>query len=90
MEELETEAVIRRDRERLAKAREEAEQRIRAAQDELADIERKFKAIEAFEAALREGQEPAPSSKPERAKRAPAPRKPGELRAGSANSSFMR
>jgi hypothetical protein len=74
VEELESEAVIRRDRERLTKAREEAEQRIRAAQDELADIERKFKAIEAFEAALREGQEPTRSSRPERAKRAPAPK----------------
>jgi len=69
MEELETETVIKRDRERLTKAREGAEQRIRAAQDELADIERRFKAIEAFEAALREGREPARTSIPERAKK---------------------
>jgi len=59
MEELETEAVIKRDRERLTQAREEAEQRIQAAQQELADIERRFKAIEAFEAALRDGRSPA-------------------------------
>jgi len=64
MEELETEAFIKRDRERLTRAKEEAEQRIQAAQQELADIERKFKAIEAFEAALHGGQEPAPTSKP--------------------------
>ena len=38
MEELETEAVIKRDRERLTQARQEAEQRIRAAQEELTDI----------------------------------------------------
>ena len=72
MEELETEAVIKRDRERLTKAREEAEQRIQAAQDELADIERRFKAIEAFEAALREGQEPARAARRGRAERSPA------------------
>ena len=35
MDELETEAVIKRDRERLTQAREEAEQRIQAAQQEL-------------------------------------------------------
>src|SRR3954454_12579970 len=80
MEQLETEAIIKRDRERLTQARQEAEQRIQAAQDELADIERRFKAIEAFEAALRDGQEPARSAtsarrakqsppKPERASR---------------------
>ena len=80
MEPLETEAIIKRDRERLTQARQEAEQRIRAAQEELADIERRFKAIEAFEAALRDGQEPARSAtsarrakqsppKPERASR---------------------
>jgi hypothetical protein len=63
MEELETEAFIKRDRERLTRAKEEAEQRIQAAQQELADIERKFKAIEAFEAALHGGQEPAPTLK---------------------------
>ena len=44
MEGLETEAVIKRDRERLTKAREEAEQRIQAAQQELAEIARKLKA----------------------------------------------
>ena len=70
MEDLETEAVIKRDRERLTKARQEAEQRIQAAQQELADIERKFKAIEAFEAALRDGQKPARTAKPGRAKKA--------------------
>src|SRR3954469_13629292 len=67
MEELETEAVIKRDRERLTKAREEAEQRIQAAQDELAEIARKFKAIEAFEATLRNlrnEQEPARPAQP--------------------------
>ena len=53
MDELETEAAIKRDRERLTQAREEAEQRIQAAQQELAEIARKFKAIAAFEAALR-------------------------------------
>ena len=72
MEELETETVIARDRERLIKAREEAEQRIQAAQEELADIERRFKAIEAFEAALRDSQEPArPAKSAGRAKRSP-------------------
>src|SRR5215212_9130107 len=72
MEELETETVIARDRERLIKAREEAEQRIQAAQEELADIERRFKAIEAFEAALRDGQEPAArAAKPRRAEKPP-------------------
>src|SRR4051812_1560310 len=72
MEELETEAVIKRDRERLTKAREEAEQRIQAAQQELAEIERRFKAIEGFEAALRDGQEPARSAKAAgRAKKSP-------------------
>src|SRR4051794_39658547 len=40
MDELETEAAIKRDRERLTQAREEAEQRIQAAEQELADIER--------------------------------------------------
>src|SRR3954463_16020491 len=72
MEELETEAVIKRDRERLTKAREEAEQRIQAAQQELAEIARKFKAIEAFEAALRDGQEPVrPAKSAGRAKKSP-------------------
>ena len=71
MEPLETEAIIKRDRERLTKAREEAEQRIQAAQDELADIERRFAAIEAFEAALRDGQEPARAAKPGRAEKSP-------------------
>jgi hypothetical protein len=72
MEELETEAVIKRDRERLTQAREEAEQRIQAAQDELAEIARKFKAIEAFETALRDGQQPARPAKPAgRAKKSP-------------------
>ena len=74
MEELETEAVIKRDRERLTKAREEAEQRIQAAQQELADIERRFKAIEAFEAALRNGrneQEPASPVRRRRPKKSP-------------------
>src|SRR3954469_18886651 len=74
MEELETEAVIKRDRERLTQAREDAEQRIQAAQDELADIERRFKAIEAFEATLRNvrnEQEPARPAKPGRAKKSP-------------------
>src|SRR3954462_11228342 len=74
MEDLETEAIIKRDRERLTRAREEAEQRIQAAQDELADIERRFKAIEAFEAALRngrDGQEPARPAKSGRAKKSP-------------------
>ena len=74
MEPLETEAIIKRDRERLTQAREEAEQRIQAAQDELADIERRFKAIEAFEAALRNGrkeQEPARPAKSGRAKKSP-------------------
>jgi hypothetical protein len=72
MEDLETETVIARDRERLTQARQEAEQRIQAAQDELADIERRFKAIEAFEAALRDGQEPARPAKSGRAKKSPA------------------
>ena len=71
MEELETETVIARDRERLTKAREEAERRIQAAQEELAEIARKLKAIEAFEAALRDGQEPARAGKPGRAKTSP-------------------
>src|SRR6185295_117486 len=75
MDELETEAVIKRDRERLTQARQEAEQRIQAAQQELADIERRFKAIEAFEAALRNGrdeQEPAsPTKSAGRAKKSP-------------------
>jgi len=74
MEELETEAVIKRDRERLTQAREEAEQRIQAAQQELADIERRFKAIEAFEAALRDArdeQEPASPARRGRPKKAP-------------------
>src|SRR3954471_2074135 len=74
MEELETEAVIKRDRERLTQARQEAEQRIQAAQEELADIERRFKAIEAFEAALRnvrKEQEPANPVKRGRAKKSP-------------------
>ncbi len=71
MEELETEAMFMRDRERLTHARQEAEQRIQAAQEELADIERRFKAIEAFEAALRDGQEPARAAKPGRAKKSP-------------------
>ena len=74
MEELETEAVIKRDRERLTQAREDAEQRIQAAQQELADIERRFKAIEAFEAALRnvrKEQEPASPAKRARAKKSP-------------------
>lgn len=75
MEELETEAIIKRDRERLTQARQEAELRIQAAQDELADIERRFKAIEAFEAALRNGrkeQEPArPATSARRAKQSP-------------------
>jgi len=74
MEELETEAVIKRDRERLTQAREEAEQRIQAAQQELADIERRFKAIEAFEAALRnvrKEQEPASPARRGRPKKAP-------------------
>ena len=72
MEELETETIIKRDRERLTQARQEAEQRIQAAQDELADIERRFKAIEAFEAALRDGQEPArPATSTRRAKQSP-------------------
>ena len=71
MEPLETEAIIKRDRERLTQARQEAEQRIQAAQDELADIERRFKAIEAFEAALRDGQEPARPARRGRAKKSP-------------------
>src|SRR3954453_22869395 len=74
MEELETEAVIKRDRERLTQAREDAEQRIQAAQEELAEIERRFKAIEAFEAALRnvrKEQEPASPAKRARAKKSP-------------------
>src|SRR4051812_41345736 len=74
MEELETETVIARDRERLIKAREEAEQRIQAAQDELAEIARKLKAIEAFEAALRNvrnEQEPASPVKRGRPKKSP-------------------
>src|SRR3982751_1037027 len=72
MEPLETEAIIKRDRERLTQARQEAEQRIQAAQDALADIARKFKAIEAFEAALRDGQEPArPAKSAGRAKKSP-------------------
>jgi hypothetical protein len=72
MEELETETVIKRDRERLIKAREEAEQRIQAAQQDLVEIARKFKAIEAFEAALRDGQEPArPAKSAGRAKKSP-------------------
>ena len=71
MEQLETETVIARDRERLTQAREEAEQRIQAAQKELADIERRFKAIAAFEAALRGGQEPARPTKRVRAKPSP-------------------
>ena len=74
MEELETEAFIKRDRERLTRAKEEAEQRIQAAQQELADIERKFKAIEAFEAALHGGQEPAPTSKPAGTKSSAVPK----------------
>src|SRR4051812_49529990 len=80
MEELETEAVIRRDRERLTQAREEAEQRIQAAQQDLAEIARKFKAIEAFEAALRDGQEPARPTKRVRAK--PSPPKTGRASRG--------
>ena len=75
MDELETEAAIKRDRERLTQAREEAEQRIQAAQQELADIERRFKAIEAFEAALRnvrDEQEPASPARRGRAKKAPS------------------
>ena len=74
MEELETEAVIKRDRERLTKAREEAEQRIQAAQEELAEIARKLKAIEAFEAALRDvrkEQEPARPARRGRPKKSP-------------------
>jgi hypothetical protein len=74
MEELETETVIKRDRERLTQAREEAEQRIQAAQQELADIERRFKAIEAFEAALRnvrKEQEPASPARRGRPKKVP-------------------
>src|SRR3954470_14130154 len=74
MEQLETETVIARDRERLTQARQEAEQRIQAAQDALADIERRFKAIEAFEAALRnvrKEQEPARPAKSGRAKKSP-------------------
>src|SRR3954452_12264663 len=74
MEELETETVIKRDRERLTKARGEAEQRIQAAQEELADIQRRFKPVEAFEAALRNGrkeQEPASPAKRARAKKSP-------------------
>src|SRR3954470_6065264 len=80
MEELETEAVIKRDRERLTQAREEAEQRIQAAQQDLAEIARKFKAIEAFEAALRDGQEPARPTKRVRAK--PSPLKTGRASRG--------
>src|SRR4051812_26098563 len=74
MEDLETEAIIARDRERLTRAREEAEQRIQAAQHELAEIARKLKAIEAFEAALRNvhnEQEPASPVKRGRAKKSP-------------------
>jgi hypothetical protein len=74
MEPLETEAIIKRDRERLTKAKEEAEQRIQAAQQELADIARKLTAIEAFEAALRnvrDEQEPARPTKRVRAKPSP-------------------
>src|SRR3954447_8389962 len=72
MEELETETVIARDRERLTQAREEAEQRIQAAQQELAEIARKFKAIEAFEAVLRDGQQPTrPAKSAGRAKKSP-------------------
>ena len=74
MDELETEAAIKRDRERLTQAREEAEQRIQAAQQELADIERRFKAIEAFEAALRnvrDEQEPASPARRGRPKKSP-------------------
>ena len=74
MEELETEAVIKRDRERLTQARQEAEQRIQAAQDELANIERRFKAIEAFEAALRDvrkEREPARPARRGRPKKSP-------------------
>src|SRR3954470_8670269 len=74
MEELETEAVIKRDRERLTQAREEAEQRIQAAQQELADIESRFKSIEAFEAALRNvrnEQEPASPARRGRPKKEP-------------------
>src|SRR3954469_12264875 len=72
MEQLETETVIARDRERLTKAREEAEQRIQDAQQELAEIARKLKAIEAFEATLRDGQQPAArAAKPGRAKKSP-------------------
>src|SRR5690242_19207753 len=72
MEELETETAIKLDLERLTKASEDAEQRIRAAQDELAEIERRFKAIAAFEATLRnlrEVQEPARPAKSTRAKK---------------------
>ena len=75
MEELETEAVIKRDRERLTQARAEAEQRIQAAQEDLAEIARKLKAIEAFEATLRnvrDEQEPAsPTKSAGRAKKSP-------------------
>ena len=74
MEELETEAVIKRDRERLTQARAEAEQRIQAAQEDLAEIARKLKAIEAFEAALRDvrkEQEPARPARRGRPKKSP-------------------
>ena len=74
MDELETEAAIKRDRERLTQAREEAEQRIQAAQEELAEIARKLKAIEAFEATLRNGrkkQELASPARRGRAKKSP-------------------
>src|SRR3954447_12259906 len=74
MEELETEGGIKRDRERLSPTREETAQRSQAAQQELADIERRFKAIEAFEAALRnvrDEQEPASPARRGRPKKAP-------------------
>src|SRR4051794_20950637 len=74
MEDLETETVIKRDRERLTKAKKDAEQRIQTAQQELAEIARKLKAIAAFEAALRNvrnEQEPASPAKPGRAKKSP-------------------
>src|SRR3954463_2743189 len=74
MEQLETEALIKRDRERLTKAKEDAEQRIQAAQEELAEIARKLKAIEAFEATLRNvrnEQEPARPARRARAKKSP-------------------